>query len=75
MVLRPSTRETFHVTCDGDFWRSLTVTQPLVQLSEMAGGKVLNGMRQGQAWEFTVSKKSSSSELDLVLQRWSMLLW
>lgn len=60
--------------CDGDFWRSLTVIQPWVQLSEVAGGKVLNGMCQGQARELTVSEKGSSSELDLVLQKWGMLL-
>lgn len=43
VALRPSTRGTLHVTCDGDFWRSLAIIQSLEQLSEMAGGKVLNG--------------------------------
>jgi len=36
--------------------------------------KVLNGMRRGQSQEFTVSKESSSAELNLVLERWDVLL-
>jgi len=31
-------------------------------------------MRRGQSQEFTVSKESSSAELNLVLERWDVLL-